>query len=190
MKLFPSNIKLKAVCIESEHLLNDCKLTSNKNLCINESTGFEKCDLEKYLFDYYTRQQYSLNISPNLPHLKQLTEIGEVLNLNWLNEMDVNSHTTFSDGNDEFELSVIDSGRVDFVLYWYELSDKNVMFTPFRGFGLENREDTGVAMQLAAFSFLEKTKTVERKTHDRVRLNYLFKNEIFYVRSIMPSEND
>lgn len=169
--------------IESDSLLRDCQLISNKNLCIDTFDNVDKIDLNAYLSDYYTPQQYSLNINYNASNYKQLTELGEALQL--LTECEKIEFDVES-----LELKVIESGRVDFVLYWYELSgggsgdDGKFEYSPVTNANL-NSTDTFWS-QIVAFSLYDKRKEIILNQHSNVNLSFLFKNQMFFIRNLTP----
>lgn len=180
--MFPQTIRLKSTMIESDSLLKSSQLESNKNLCIEPFDGVQKIDLEPFLLDFYTRQQYSLSVNTNTPSYKQLTEIVDVL------EFDVNQLEKIEYDVRNAETRPIESGRIDFVLYWFEMIDKETkrVYSPVLNENLAGPETFW--SQLVAFSVSEKRREVDLDKHDVIKFDYLFGNQMFYVRDLIPSK--
>ena len=187
MKIFPRGVKLKGALIESDSLLRDCQLTSNNNLCIDPFADHKIVDLQPFLADYHTPQQYALNINLNVPNYKQLTEIREILDLN----LETSNLENIDLDVENFEIKVTQSGRIDFALYWYELyGGDNQSYSPVKDSNL-NGYDT-FWNQMVAFSLFEKNKDnclINSNEHRSVDLNFLFKNQMFYIRNLTPIKN-
>lgn len=178
MKIFPQTIRLKSTMIESDSLLKSCRLVSNKNLCIEPFDAVQNIDLEPFLVDYYTRQQYSLNINSNTPNYKQLTEIFDLL------EIDMSKLDRLDFDVKDFEAKPIESGRIDFMLYWFEISDRegNKSYSPVPN-GILSDSKT-FWNQLVGFSVSDKQQGIDMSKHDLVKFDYLFKNQMFFVRDL------
>jgi hypothetical protein len=164
-------------------------LTSNKNLCINPIPNVAKIDLEQYLAEYYVKQQYLINVNiKSTAGLKELTRAQELVRID-LTSLDKLDNLELSNCVD---MEISESGRADYILYWYELvgsSEENSLpaFSPYEN--LFKRNETNISNQMVAFSLFSKDSPQTNNNNimavhkdGRFKFEFLFKNEMFYAK--------
>lgn len=178
MKMFPSSLKLKGMCIESRNFVTESELATDKNLCLNKINKQEP-ELKKILSEFNVNHQYSLGLNTNLRDYKKLSDIKELAKV----ETDKIGSNGFEFENENFNINFIDSGYVDGFLYWYELYGVDSRFySPFENSILNK---TNGSNKLAGIRFYqnndEDTELAKVDSKKFININYLFKNGIFEI---------
>lgn len=165
-------------------MLKSSQLESNKNLCIEPFNDVKNIDLEPFIRDYYTQQQYSLSINMNEPNYKQLTEIVDMF------EMDLTKLDITECQHSGFEVRPIESGRADFVLYWFEMisAPNDLCYSPVQNGNLN--DPNTFWNQLVAFSVTSKQREINLDKHDMITIDYMFKNQMLFVRDLITKTTE
>ena len=141
---------------------------------------------------YQTRHNYSLNLNTNLKDYKRLSRVETIIvNLNesyTINNEYFSKKEEFKSANFKIE----SSGRIDAILYWYELVDEsnncqnwNRFYSPFSSNLDENNlnaSDQLASVCLFRNSINENLIDEDKRQHN-LKINYLFKNDIFHVKN-------
>lgn len=183
--------------IESENLVKECRLVDDQALCIPNHDLTQASSLCDIMSDFATTHQYSLNPASNLKDMKHLTDRIKVQSLNqFMNETD--------EIKSNLELRAISAGRLDAVLYWYELVDENLDYLldidsdsshsePFirqhHTYSPFEYTSSNSSNQLAALCF-PNASSLNLSHNDLISLSYLFKNDIFHIEHVEKSETD
>jgi hypothetical protein len=187
------------MCIESESLLKESELVSDENLCISNLKNLQCLSLHELMTEYRTRQQFSLNINNNLRNFKELSQVETILRLTPSEERPQNEETEVK----SVTFKVKNSGKLNALLYWFELIDENSEFflqidsdsstssdgpsvklqrTSFSPFMASLIDGANNSNQLAAVCFFEKNNEVDLDRHGSIRVDYLFRNDIFHAK--------
>lgn len=180
MILFPSEIRLKSMLIESNSFLNQSELVSNSNLCINK-IGNVEVDLKSILDEYNVKHQLELNMSSNLKDFKQLTEIKELACFD-LNNISESNKFEIEAKNSIYKINK--PGSLNACLYWYDLGrDGTKSYSPYeKQKNNSSNQMAGVKSELKNEKG-ERINEVEVDVDDKIKIDYLFKNNIFHIRN-------
>ena len=166
---------MHGVCIESEILLNECTLASNKNLALNETLN-SKCDLASLLTNYCVNHQYS--IEPN--DLKGMVQLSRVKQIKHFDLNSVESYDNDSADLLEIEISK-NQGELTHFLYWFRFvsdaqqnikKDNSILDDVQSDF----QSSSSISGRFAAISFCN------NDSHQSVCFDVLFKDYLFYLK--------
>lgn len=177
MQIFPSGIKLKAMCIESRNFQMESELVSNRNLCLNKIDNVEP-DLKNILLNYNIEHQYSLNPNNNISDFKQLSNIMQ------LSQIDMNAENDNLNLNiQEFDFLINDMGYLNGLLYWYELVMSNSKFySPFQSSLIDKNNCSNILAGIKLF-YLDENELSRAKCekNDHLKIDYVIKNDVFHI---------